>query len=311
MVTGMRRIILVVVVVSMVLFSHRADAHVTDTARTWNFLEFRAKFAPDLGVRIRPEHIYEHYRRDGEPLQTTEYYVYAGIFYDLPVSKYFMLNYALDYCYKGMPVHSKYRDASWQSNYPYEHAVYVWVTPTVMLGDFIIQTRLALYNQLFIGNTERWRGDAKLQGYDASEASGYAATFRGMLQLSYRVTKTFEVFVGDEVFYGVFDDAETKYVPQSESGGAQNVVRTRTNNSAKIAYGTYFRRQGLQLNDVFIGINLSLMPDVLFSFQFIHEEEYNQNYDPKSELASERVRLLQINRYLSMGVTYTLDFSGK
>ncbi|HNV49165.1 MAG TPA: hypothetical protein PKJ16_19160, partial [Spirochaetota bacterium] len=108
-----------------------------------------------------------------------------------------------------------------------------------------------------------------------------------------------------------FDDAETKYVPQGESGGAQNVIRTRTNNSAKIAYGTYFRRQGLQLNDVFVGINLSLTPDVLFSFQFIHEEEYNQNYDPKSELASERVRLLQINRYLSMGVTYTLDFSGK
>lgn len=235
-------------------------AATSTNARTWEYVNLTTLLSPNWAFVVMPGHRYEFYRENGDKKKTFFHEAFAGPVY---IQKFdnLTLKLGLWYYYMGFPIEAT-------GDYFYSHNAEFLPIVEYKMGKFELSNRVIFHNTLYAKNTVF---------KEKEQRNGFSMLIREMVKVTYSLNDAMSVFVGEEVFYGVVEDGDTK---------------------STVSGAPFFEKNGFTRNRVYLGLNYGIKPKIMtLTPQYVLESNYDPDNDHKT---------LDINHYINVTFTYVL-----
>ncbi|MBP7585232.1 MAG: DUF2490 domain-containing protein [Spirochaetes bacterium] len=253
-----------------------ANAAVDTYQRTWTYLNVTLLISPNLGWTIMPGHRYEFSntgKEDDEGVGNQFYEFFTGPVFISKLNDNVTFKLPLWYYYMGFP-NTTGSTSGRDNNYYYSHNFEIVPIFEVKLGSFVVANRIILHNKLYANNSVYTR---------ENQRRGWSMLLREMITVTYNLTPSFALTMGDEVFFGMIEDRGTN--------GANDVDSGR-----RTVGEPFFEGSGFSMNRFYAGFIYRFTPFVNVVPQYILETNHNttDDYELKSK-----------GHYLFVTVNYT------
>ncbi len=202
----LKRLWRIALAVMLATGARTAEAAPPQTGRTWVQGELITAFSPSWSATAWGDFRWEYSRNAGGPekgLYMVNFWV--GPDYTWHVSDDFTLKASLWYRYSGFPNRLTH-------TYNYQHNVEVIPAAELRIGRWSICDRLMFHNTVY---ASRYPTDAL--------RAGLGTVLRQMLQVRWAASKAVGIFLADELFIGIKEDAEA--TPDNGPGYWENGLR--------------------------------------------------------------------------------------
>jgi len=231
-----------------------ANAAVPTYRRTWTYLNFNLLISPNWAFTIMPGHRYEFYddtQEDDEGRGNQFYELFVGPVYINKISDNVTFKLPLWYYYMGFPNLGGTRSGR-DNNYFYSHNFEFVPIFEVRFGSLMIANRIILHNKFYANNAVYT---------EEAQRRGWSLLMREMISLTYDVTPSFSLTMGDEVFIGLIEDRGTNEIRGNAIGEP------------------FFEQHGFSMNRFYAGFIYKFSPFVSIHPQYILESLHNPNDD--------------------------------
>ncbi len=269
--------------------SMEANAAVPTYKRSWEYFNCTLLLSPNWAWTIMPGHRYEFSNQtrtwennDGVGNQFLE--LFTGPVYINKISDNVTFKLPIWYYYMGFPNIDQRntsapkwpKDTSRRDNdYYYSHNIEFVPIFEIRLGSFTIANRIILHNKLYANNAFYTR---------ANQRRGWSMMLREMVTLSYNISPSFTLTIGDEVFFGMIEDRGTNNERDIDAG-------------ARVVGEPFFEGSGFSMNRFYLGFIYKYSDFINVHPQYMLESNHNTADD---------YELISKGHYLMVTVNYTI-----
>lgn len=254
-----------------------ANAAVPNYRRSWTYLNCTLLLSPNWAWTIMPGHRYEFYNQtkvDDEGVGNQFYEFFTGPVFITKLNDNVTFKLPLWYYYMGFPNTTGSRSGR-DNNYFYSHNIEVVPIFEVRLGSFVIANRIILHNKIYANNSQYTR---------ENQRRGWSMLLREMVTLTYNLTPSFALTMGDEVFFGMIEDRGTNNPHDIDSG-------------KRVVGEPFFEGSGFSMNRFYAGFIYRFDQFVNIVPQYILETNHQTTDD---------YELISKGHYLFVTINYTM-----
>ena len=232
-----------------------ANAAVPTYHRTWTYLNCTLLLSPNWAWTIMPGHRYEFFddtQVDDEGRGNQFYEFFTGPIFITKLNDNVTFKLPIWYYYMGFPNIAQKPATRRDNDYFYSHNLEVVPIFEVRLGSLTIANRIILHNKLYANNAVYT---------EEAQRRGWSLLMREMVTLTYSLTDSFALTMGDEVFIGLVEDRGTNEIRGAAIGEP------------------FFEQNGFSMNRFYAGFIYKFTPFVNVVPQYILETLHNPSDD--------------------------------
>lgn len=247
---------LISVLAVLFLLSIKINSFASDVPtsyRTWTYLNLNFIVAPGWAWTVLTSHAYE-YKRDNDVKDNKGWYFAEFFTGPVYVKKFDNLTVKLPlwYYYQAFPIRAAVSTTG-KDEYCYAHNIEFLPIIEYKIGNFKIWNRIIFHNKIYSSFYSTFMNNSDLN-------KGYSLLIREYLRFEYSLNRKLTLMIGDEIFYGVIEDDDTKDITP-----------------APLTPG--FEYGGFCLNRLYVGFSYKITPTIAFTPMYMYQTQYFDDSD--------------------------------